>query len=160
MLRSMGAASAAPCKRRLARVFVGFWAGAREVARREIGAAARGVSQEPHSADIDAAVEPTNRTRHFAPRWRGGPSSPETPSQGSGTIVHGNLGKASRVRRDLLVFGRCGTRSIERGARDASASRRPIQPPGRARTPDAHRSGSQSGNRASLWEAHYRVVAP
>ena len=96
MLRSMGAARAAPCKRRLARVLAGFWAGAREEHAARSGQPREGVSQEPHSADIDAAVEPTNRPRHFAPRWRGGPTSPETSPQGSGTIVHGNLGKASR----------------------------------------------------------------
>ena len=119
-------------------------------ARREVGAAARGVSQEPHSADIDAAVEPTNRTRHFAPRRRGGPTSPGTSSQGSGTIVHGNLGKASRGVVICWFLAAVGTRSVGRGAHDDSASRHLIRPPGRARTPDARSGGSQSGIRASL----------
>ena len=83
-------------QRSFARAFCGVSGRRARGARREIGAAARGVSQEPHSADIDAAVEPTNRTRHFAPRWRGGLTSTETSYQGSGSVVHGNLGKASR----------------------------------------------------------------
>jgi hypothetical protein len=94
----MGAARAAPCKRRLARVFEGFWAGAREVATQRDWGAPREESHKSLTAPISMRrVEPTNRTRHFAPRWRGGLTSTETPSQGSGTIVHGNLGKASRV---------------------------------------------------------------
>ena len=94
--RSMGLPLQRRVQRGLARVFEGFRPARARWQRSETGAAARGVSQEPHSADIDAAVEPTNRTRHFAPRWRGGLTSTEAFSQGSGAAAHGNRGKASR----------------------------------------------------------------
>ena len=127
-------------------------------ARREIGAAARGVSREPHSADIDAAVEPTNRTRHFraSVARRSDLYRDVLPGLRLGGARESGQGVARRS--DLLVFGRCGTRSVGRGADDDSASRRPTRPPGRARAPDARSSGSPSGVRASSWEAHYLAL--
>ena len=99
MLRSMGAARKlpvhnAPCSKR---VFLkGCWAGGREEHAARLGQPreeSHGSLTAPISMRRGRANEPNPTLR---PRWRGGLTSTETSSQGSGTIVHGNLGKASR----------------------------------------------------------------